>query len=203
MLADMTALARDLGALDTRPATPSGLDGPGMASSAYDLALLFRAALREPLFVQTIGLRSIAFPGYGEHPAFELYNSSKLLARYEGAIGGKTGYTEASRHTLVGAAERDGRRLVVALVRGEQSPVPMWEQGTDLLDWGFELPATTPAVGQLVDGAPTPPEPPTAAANLATRIPALQPVPPLLPAGLGAVAIAGMLIGGFALRRRR
>jgi D-alanyl-D-alanine carboxypeptidase (penicillin-binding protein 5/6) len=206
MLTAMSALARELGALDTRPATPSGLDGPGMASSAYDLALLFRAALREPLFAQTTALRSIAFPGYGEHPAFELYNSSKLLARYEGTIGGKTGYTEASRHTLVGAAERDGRRLVVALVRGEQSPVPMWEQGTDLLDWGFELPATTPAVGQLVDGSP-PPEPPAAAAaaaaNLATRTPALQPVPPLLPAGLAAVAIAGMVIGGFALRRRR
>lgn len=202
-LAAMTDLAHQLGALDTRPATPSGLDGPGMASSAYDLALLFRVAMREPLFAETIALRSIPFPGYGEHPGFVLYNSSKLLARYDGAIGGKTGYTDAARHTLVGAAERDGRRLVVALMRGEQSPEPMWRQGADLLDWGFELPATTPAVGQLVDAAPAPPAPsPAAAGPGAPRPPTTIPVPPLLPAGLAAVAVVGMIIGGLALRRR-
>jgi D-alanyl-D-alanine carboxypeptidase (penicillin-binding protein 5/6) len=203
MLAAMTDLAHDLGALDTRPATPSGLDGPGMASSAYDLALLFRVAMREPLFAETIGLRSIPFPGYGERPGFVLYNSSRLLSRYDDAIGGKTGFTEAARHTLVGAAERDGRRLVVALVRGEQSPVPMWKQGADLLDWGFDLPATTPAVGQLVDAAPAPPAPPPVAASPTTRDFTMMPSPPLLPAALGAIAVVGMIIGGLALRRRR
>jgi D-alanyl-D-alanine carboxypeptidase (penicillin-binding protein 5/6) len=199
----MTDLAHDLGALDTRPATPSGLDGPGMASSAYDLALLFRVAMREPLFAETIGLRSIPFPGYGERPGFVLYNSSRLLSRYDDAIGGKTGFTEAARHTLVGAAERDGRRLVVALVRGEQSPVPMWKQGADLLDWGFDLPATTPAVGQLVDAAPAPPAPPPAAASPPTRDFTMIPSPPLLPAALGGIAVVGLIIGGLALRRRR
>jgi D-alanyl-D-alanine carboxypeptidase (penicillin-binding protein 5/6) len=203
MVAAMADVARELGALDTRPATPSGLDGPGMASSAYDLALLFRVAMREPLFAETVGMRSIPFPGYGERPGFVLYNSSKLLARYDGAIGGKTGYTEAARHTLVGAAERDGRRLVVALVRGEQSPDPMWRQGADLLDWGFGLPATTPALGRLVDTAPAPPSSPAAVADTAIDELALKPVPPLLPAALAAIAVAGMVIGGLALRRRR
>jgi D-alanyl-D-alanine carboxypeptidase (penicillin-binding protein 5/6) len=202
-LAAMTDLAHDLGALDTRPATPSGLDGPGMASSAYDLALLFRVAMREPLFAETIGMRSIPFPGYGERPGFVLYNSSRLLARYEAAIGGKTGFTDAARHTLVGAAEQGGRRLVVALMRGEQSPTPMWKQGADLLDWGFDLPATTPAVGQLVDAAPAPPPPPAAEADPAAVEIALKPVPPLLPAALAAIAVAGMVIGGLALRRHR
>jgi serine-type D-Ala-D-Ala carboxypeptidase (penicillin-binding protein 5/6) len=206
MVAAMADVARELGALDTRPATPSGLDGPGMASSAYDLALLFRVAMREPLFAETIGLRSIPFPGYGERPGFVLYNSSKLLARYDGAIGGKTGYTEAARHTLVGAAERDGRRLVVALVRGEQSPAPMWRQGADLLDWGFELPATTPALGRLVDTAPAPPTSPATAADTDIDELALKPVPPLVPAvlpAIAAIAVAGMVIGGLALYRRR
>ncbi|HLU53870.1 MAG TPA: D-alanyl-D-alanine carboxypeptidase family protein [Pseudonocardia sp.] len=205
MIAKMTEIAREVGALDTRPATPSGLDGPGMASSAYDLALLFRVAMREPLFAETIRLRSIPFPGYADHPGFVLYNSSKLLANYEAAIGGKTGFTQAARHTLVAAAERDGRRLVIALMRGEQSPVPMWKQGMRLLEWGFELPATTPAVGHLVDRAPAPPEPPApppAADQAAAQTLAVRPVPPLLPLGLGAVALAGMVIGGLALRRR-
>lgn len=203
MLAAMTDVAHELGALDTRPATPSGLDGPGMAASAYDLALLFRVALREPLFAETVGLRSIPFPGYGERPGFVLYNSSKLLANYDGAIGGKTGFTQAARHTLVGAAERGGRRLVVALVRGEQTPLPMWQQGAHLLDWGFGLPATTPAVGQLVDAAPAPPAPPVGADAVATHALALRPVPPLLPVSLGAIAVTGMVLGGLALRRRR
>jgi D-alanyl-D-alanine carboxypeptidase (penicillin-binding protein 5/6) len=200
-IARMADVAHELGALDTRPATPSGLDGPGMACSAYDLALLYRVALRDPLFAETTGLRSVPFPGYGDHPGFVLYNSSKLLANYDGAIGGKTGFTQAARHTLVGAAARDGRRLVVALVRGEQSPIPMWQQGAHLLDWGFGLPATTPAVGRLVDEAPAPPAPPPAADAAATL--GLRPVPPLLPVGLGAIAVTGMVIGGLALRRRR
>jgi D-alanyl-D-alanine carboxypeptidase (penicillin-binding protein 5/6) len=159
--------------------------------------------MREPLFAETIGLRSIPFPGYGERPGFVLYNSSRLLARYDSAIGSKAGFTQAARHTLVGAAERGDRRLVVALMRGEQSPTPMWKQGADLLDWGFELPATTPAVGQLVDAAPAPPAPPAAEADPATPELALKPVPPLLPAALAVIAVAGMVIGGLALRRRR
>ena len=61
-VAAMTATAEQYGALDTRPATPSGLDGPGMASSAYDLAVLFRIALTKPLFASTIATRMVAVP---------------------------------------------------------------------------------------------------------------------------------------------
>ncbi len=145
------------------------------------------------------------FPGYGERPGFELSNSSKLLARYPGAIGGKSGFTEAARHTLVGAAERDGRRLVVALMRGEQQPVPMWRQAAALLDWGFALPAATPALGVLVDAAPAPadrtrrrgrPGHRRARPSRCRRCPAVL-------AAIAAIAVAGMVIGGLALRRRR
>ncbi|HZG88898.1 MAG TPA: serine hydrolase, partial [Pseudonocardia sp.] len=161
MVAAMSALARDTGALDTRPATPSGLDGPGMASSAYDLAVLYRVAMRDPLFASTIALRSVPFPGYDpEHPGFELFNSSRLLAGYPGSLGSKSGFTEAARHTLVAAAERDGRRLVVALMRGENAPEPVWRQAAALLDWGFAQPAGVTPVGVLVDSPPPPPAPP-------------------------------------------
>ena len=100
------------------------------------------------------------FPGYGDLPGFELTNSNKLLQHYPGAIGGKAGFTDAARHTLVGAAERDGRRLVVALMRGEQEPVPMWRQAAALLDWGFAQPPDAAPVGVLVDAAPAPPTSP-------------------------------------------
>jgi D-alanyl-D-alanine carboxypeptidase (penicillin-binding protein 5/6) len=200
-VAAMTALARELGALDTRPATPSGLDGPGMACSAYDLALLFRVATRDPLFAGTIATRSVPFPGYGAMPGFELSNSDRLLARYPGALGGKAGFTDAARHTLVGAAERGGRRLVVALMRGEQAPVPMWRQAAALLDWGFARPAGPAPVGVLVDAAPAPPPSDTrpAAAEAAAPRPAAPAPSAALPIGAIAIAAAALTL---ALRRR-
>ena len=143
-----------LGAFDTRPATPSGLDGPGMSSSAYDLALLFRQALREPLFAEIIATRTMPLPGYGDRPGFVLSNANPLLSRYPGTLGSKTGFTDAARHTIVAAAERDGRRLVVAVVRAENTPMMTWQQAALLLDYGFALPPDAPAVGTLVDGRP-------------------------------------------------
>ncbi|WP_308259151.1 D-alanyl-D-alanine carboxypeptidase family protein [Pseudonocardia sp. H11422] len=153
-LAAMRDTAAALGALDTRPVTPSGLDGPGMSSSAYDLALLFRVALRDPRFTGLIGTRELDFPGYGHRPGFRLSSDNRLLLRYPGAIGGKNGFTDAARHTFVGAAQRNGRRLVLALVRAEQHPAPVWQQAASLLDHGFALPAGTAPVGTLVDSAP-------------------------------------------------
>lgn len=196
---DMSELAHQLGALDTRPATPSGLDGPGMASSAYDLALLFRVAMRDPLFAQTIRSETVPFPGYGTLPGFNLTNSNKLMQHYPGAIGGKAGFTDAARHTLVGAAEKNGRRLVVALMRGEQEPVPMWRQAAALLDWGFAQPADAPTVGVLVDSAPAAAAP--AAAGEPGRADGAAVVSEL-PVELIAVTALVALVGGTVLVRR-
>jgi D-alanyl-D-alanine carboxypeptidase (penicillin-binding protein 5/6) len=156
-VAAMAEKARALGALDTRPVTPSGLDGPGMSTSAYDLAILFRDAMREPLFAQTVALHDIPFPGYGDRPGFVLSNVNPLMFHYPGTLGSKTGFTDAARHTIVGAAERNGRRLVVSVVRTENRPVVNWRQAAALLDYGFALPATTAPLGTLVDAAPPPP----------------------------------------------
>jgi D-alanyl-D-alanine carboxypeptidase (penicillin-binding protein 5/6) len=77
-----------------------------------------------------------------------------MLASYPGMLAGKNGFTDAARYTFVGAAEQDGRRLVVSLMLGEQAPVPMTDQAARLLDWGFALPAGTPPVGELVQPRP-------------------------------------------------
>lgn len=211
-VAAMTDLAQELGALDTRAATPSGLDGPGMSSSAYDLAVLFRVAMREPLFAALTATRSVPFPGDGARPPFELLNSNRLLLRYPGASGGKTGFTRAARHTLVGAAGRDGRRLVVALVRGEQTPVPMSAQAAALLDWGFARPVSAAPVGTLVDRAPgsvPTPAAPARATPPAAAAPAAPAAAPAtgdraLPAAAvgGALAVCAVLAGGLLLARR-
>lgn len=156
----MNTTARQLGALDTRAATPSGLDGPGMQTSAYDLASIFRVAMREEPFAQAVATREIPFPGFGASPPFVVANDNKLLTSgYEGYIGGKTGFTDDARHTFIGAAERNGRRLVVVLMRGEQRPVPMYEQARALLDHGFALPDLR-GVGTLTDSNPAEPAEP-------------------------------------------
>ncbi|MDT7578951.1 MAG: hypothetical protein QOK35_211 [Pseudonocardiales bacterium] len=204
-VAAMTQTARRLGAFDTRPATPSGLDGPGMAASAYDLALLFRDALRKPLFAETIALQNIQFPGYGDRPGFVLSNVNPLLFHYPGTLGSKTGFTDAARHTIVGAAERNGRRLVVSVVRAENTPVVNWRQAAALLDWGFALPAGTAPVGTLVDAAPPPP---TASAGVSGPSgtftdPTTTALPwPALAAG-GVLALAAGLLLAVVVRRRR
>ncbi|HET9138452.1 D-alanyl-D-alanine carboxypeptidase family protein [Actinophytocola sp.] len=151
----MNSVARELGALDTRAATPSGLDGPGMTTSAYDQSLIFRAAMKHKEFAEAAGTRQIDFPGFAAKPGFKVNNDNKLLRGYAGFLGGKTGFTDDARHTYLGAAERDGHRLAVVLLRGERAPGPLSDQAASLLDYGFTLVKSgSRQVGELVDRAP-------------------------------------------------
>ena len=160
-VADMNATALALGALDTRAATPSGLDGPGQSTSAYDLALFARKDMATPPFPEMISAQDVRVPGAGNE-GYIAANDNQLLYQYPGALGGKTGFTDDAGNTYVGMAERNGRRLVVTMMNGNHVPRRQWMQAASLLDWGFALPATTPPVGQLVGslaeatGAPSP-----------------------------------------------
>ena len=135
----MNAKAAAIGATDTHATSPSGLDGPGGPgwTTPHDLAVIFRTAMANPVFAQITSQPTAPFPtDTGERP---LINQDELLVRYPGAIGGKTGYTNAARKTFVGAAERDGRRLVIAMMYGlvhEGGPT-YWDQAAMLLNWGF------------------------------------------------------------------
>jgi D-alanyl-D-alanine carboxypeptidase (penicillin-binding protein 5/6) len=156
-LRKMNALARELGALDTRATTPSGLDAPGTSTSAYDVAIIFRAAMKYPEFAEAVATQRIDFGAKSGKGTIPVVNSNGLLSTYEGSLGGKAGFTDDAQHTYVGAAERDGKRLVVTLLRGQATPLKITEQAAALLDWGFALgSASTNPVGKLVDGAPQP-----------------------------------------------
>jgi serine-type D-Ala-D-Ala carboxypeptidase (penicillin-binding protein 5/6) len=152
-VAKMDAKAAALGAVNTHASTPSGLDGPGGSgwSTAHDLAIIFRAAMANPVFAQITAEPSAMFPGSpGNDGAHPITNQDELLQRYPGAIGGKTGFTDAARKTFVGAAARNGRRLVVAMMYGlvrEGGPT-YWDQAASLLDWGFALNPQS-AIGSL------------------------------------------------------
>ena len=152
-LAKINTLAGRLGGSDTRVATPSGLDGPGMSTSAYDLGLFYRYAFNDPTFARIAATRTFDFPGHGDHPGYQLENDNQLLYQYAGALGGKTGYTDDARQTFVGAADRGGRRLLAVLLHGSREPIPPWRQAAHLLDYGF---ATSPnvRVGTLIEADP-------------------------------------------------
>ncbi|SUB58002.1 D-alanyl-D-alanine carboxypeptidase Dacb2 [Mycolicibacterium smegmatis] len=152
-LQKLNTLAAKLGGRDTRAATPSGLDGPGMSTSAYDIALFYRYAWQNPVFADIVHTQSYQFPGR-DGGSYPIENDNKLLANYPGALGGKTGYTDDAGQTFVGAAERDGRRLIAVLLKGTRVPIAPWEQAARLLDYGFATPPGT-KVGTLVDPDPS------------------------------------------------
>ncbi len=130
----MNAKAYQLGARSTRAGSPSGLDGPGWESvtSPHDLALIYREALRYPLFVQIVHQTSAQFPDRSGYR--EIKNQDRLLRSYAGFIGGKSGYTDLARETYVGMAQRGGHRLIVVEMYGDDD---LWNQAAQLLDWGF------------------------------------------------------------------
>ncbi|MFN6555179.1 D-alanyl-D-alanine carboxypeptidase family protein [Mycolicibacterium septicum] len=138
-VAKMNAKAAALGANSTNVATPSGLEGPGMPfwSTPHDMATIFRGAMANPVFAQITAMPSTTFPSKTGNRV--LVNQDELLHRYPGAIGGKTGFTDIARKTFVGAAQRDGRRLVVTMMYGliKEGGPTYWDQAATLLDWGF------------------------------------------------------------------
>ena len=138
-VAKMNAKAAAIGAMNTHASTPSGLDGPGGSGSTTprDLAIIFRAAMANPTFAQITAQPVAMFPtDAGEKP---LVNEDEMLHRYPGTIGGKTGFTDAAKKTFVAAADRGGRRLVIAMMYGliKEGGPTYWDQAAGLLDWGF------------------------------------------------------------------
>jgi serine-type D-Ala-D-Ala carboxypeptidase (penicillin-binding protein 5/6) len=153
-VAAMNAEVLSLGAYDTFAQTPSGLDGWQQLTSAYDMALILRAAMNNPRLVAYDEERAATLPAQNANgvalDAETLTNqTNNFLDQIPGALAAKIGYTDAAQHTYVAAAERDGRRLGVVLLRAQKYPVDQWQQAAQLLDWGYTLPASTQPVGHL------------------------------------------------------
>ncbi|WP_078970176.1 D-alanyl-D-alanine carboxypeptidase family protein [Streptomyces natalensis] len=140
---EMQKTAGRLGARDTTVKSPDGYDTPGQVSSAYDLTVFGRAGLANPDFARYCATASAHFPTPDGITRIE--NTNRLLAgshgmtRYPGIIGVKNGYTSHAGNTLVAAARRDGRTLLVTVMHpssGEYNAV--YKEAGALLDWGFD-----------------------------------------------------------------
>ena len=163
----MNAEAERLRAADTHVVNSSGLDAEGQVSSAYDLALVARAAMRLPDFRSYVAVRRSFIPAPGG-ATIEIDTHDKLLTNYPGAIGIKNGFTEAARASFVGAATRDGHTLVVTLLKADPA---VWKDAAALLDWGFAaVPSSPRPVGVLVDPVAPPAAAPAPTASAAPQV---------------------------------
>lgn len=102
----MNMYAQELGLADTSFENPHGLDGAQHYSTARDMARLAAHAMRNETFREIVGTKDITISGRFMH------NHNKLLWRFDGVCGVKTGFTKAAGRCLVSCAEREGRQFV-------------------------------------------------------------------------------------------
>jgi len=199
--------------------SPNGLDTPGHRSSAFDLAILARAVLRDPWLAKMVRTEHIAFTTPDRH-RHELRAHSWFLRAYKGAVGVKTGFTDDAGHCLAAAATRNGRTLIAVVLHSPNPPA----DATQLMNWGFgagrnastgkALPpyVAVPSVQALLTPptttiAPVASSPPGAgsggASALGTRLERL-PRDERRPLAVAASAVVLVLAAtGFAIHRRR
>jgi D-alanyl-D-alanine carboxypeptidase (penicillin-binding protein 5/6) len=173
-LAAMNEHAAYLGAHDTVAKDPSGLDAPGQTSSAYDLALIGRAALELKDFRAYVTTKQVAFPGRVDpktkkRSTYMIQNHNKLLYNYAGTIGIKNGYTERANRTFISAVTRGGRTYLLSEMYGLDSS---WRPQAAMYDWAFAYGDRAGSVGELVEpGTVTSPPTPEPSATSPTLEP--------------------------------
>ena len=134
-------LARALGTTGTVAASYSGLDAPGMSTSAFDMGLVYRTAYRNPELLAVMNTEHIPFPGYDDREGYEVWNDNGLFLNDPEGLGGKTGYTDDANHTFVGAKEHGGRRLFAGVLDTTVEKARAWQQAQLLLDAAFRTTA--------------------------------------------------------------
>jgi len=139
----MNERAASLGLTDTCFKNPHGLDAKGHYTTAHDLAIITAEAMKNEDFVRISSTYKTTVESNMEERL--IVNHNKLLRLYDGAIGVKTGYTQITGRSLVGAAERDGLRLISVTLDAPDD----WTDHRKMLDFGF---STTHKVRLICDG---------------------------------------------------
>src|SRR6202050_3131879 len=155
--AQMNQAAQRLGMTQTSYVNPNGLPADGQITSARDLAILARAIIRDlPAYEYFVHIPAIR---YGHRVT---QNFNKLIGRYPGADGFKTGFICASGYNLVGSATRNGKRLI-AVVLGSSSGHMRAVRAAQLLERGFAnngLAWVRPSLGTVDNRVPIDASPP-------------------------------------------
>ena len=129
----MTRRARALGAVSSQFRNPHGLHDPEHYTTPRDLALIARAAMDQPLFRRIVSTQF--FTWNSPEGIVELRNHNKLLWRFAGCTGLKTGYTVPAQQVLVSSALRDHREVISVVMHTDKPGI--WEDSKQLLTYGF------------------------------------------------------------------
>lgn len=129
----MNKTAGELGLKNTSFTNPSGLDDDNHYTTARELAIITAEAMKYDVFREIVSKRIYTATDLSSQKKCVYVNHNKLLVRYDGCIGVKTGYTKRSGRSLVSAAERDGVTLIAVTINAPND----WADHTALLDFGF------------------------------------------------------------------
>jgi len=132
-VARMNWEAARLGAFNTAFENPNGLTAPGHYSSAYDLAIIATAALKQPIFQSIVRQPEATIQELRHHHSRQIHNTNQLLYGFPGADGIKTGTTDAAGKCLAASATRNGRQLIAVVLHSPNR----WGEAGQLLNWGF------------------------------------------------------------------
>ena len=129
----MTDRAHELGCTNTQFANPHGLHNPAHFTTPHDLAIIARAAMQQPMFRQIVGTKQANW----EAPSGPrlLTNHNRLLDRFPGCTGIKTGYTIPAQQVLASSAYRNGREAISVVMHTDKPGI--WEDSAKLLEFGL------------------------------------------------------------------
>lgn len=129
----MNKKAEELSLTNTYFSNPSGLDGNGHYSTARDLIRVSWVAMENPYFSKIVATKDMIVKSEDGKIAHKLKNINKLLNE-EGILGVKTGWTEEARENLVTYVERDGKKILIALLGSQDR----FGETKEVINWIFE-----------------------------------------------------------------
>ena len=142
----MNQRAQELGCTGTHFVNPNGLHDPNHYSTAWDIYLFTREAMKNETFMKICSTASYVVPATNMSEERELYTTNSLISnwrimgyQYDGADGIKTGSTEESGYCLVSSAKRSGRRLVAVVLgcKGNGATVESFSESAKLYNWAY------------------------------------------------------------------
>ncbi len=110
----MNQKAAEIGMKNTKFINPHGLEnnkGEGNTSTAYDMALLSSYAMQNDIYKEIVATKE--YVAKSDKKTYSWTNKNKMLTTYEYATGGKTGFTEKARRTLVSTASKEGKNITI------------------------------------------------------------------------------------------
>jgi D-alanyl-D-alanine carboxypeptidase len=136
----MNARAAEAGALDTHFSNASGLHDDNHYTTAYDMAMIAKAAMNNSEFAAVWGCENYTLEATNISESYRIWNRHPLLLTnseyyYSYAIGGKTGYTDEAGRTLVTAAEKNGMKLICVIMQSDDAHI--FTDTAALFDYGF------------------------------------------------------------------